>query len=107
MAKPSWALAFATAGRVDVNTGNIALRMKSCPDGRVSPRDALRERFECPSAVLGDVQSHALGEARWGAARGAQTGCHGSRHGPWGGIICHGKKSFAANMVSRVKSGRR
>ena len=61
----------ATAGRVDVNTGNIAFANEIMPGWSGQPLGgALRERFECPSAVLGDVQSHALGEARWGAARG-------------------------------------
>ena len=83
----------ATAGRVDVNTGNIAFANEIMPGWLGQPLgDALRERFECPSAVLGDVQSHALGEARWGAARGAQTAVvMAPGTGLGGGIICHGK----------------
>ena len=83
----------ATAGRVDVNTGNIAFANEIMPGWLGQPLgDALRERFECPSAVLGDVQSHALGEARWGAARGAQTAVVMTPGtGLGGGIICHGK----------------
>ena len=83
----------ATAGRVDVNTGNIAFANEIMPGWSGQPLgDALRERFECPSAVLGDVQSHALGEARWGAARGAQTAVvMAPGTGLGGGIICHGK----------------
>ena len=83
----------ATAGRVDVNTGNIAFANEIMPGWSGQPLgDALRERFECPSAVLGDVQSHALGEARWGAARGVQTAVvMAPGTGLGGGIICHGK----------------
>lgn len=83
----------ATAGRVDVNTGNIAFANEIMPGWSGQPLgDALRERFECLSAVLGDVQSHALGEARWGAARGAQTAVvMAPGTGLGGGIICHGK----------------
>lgn len=83
----------ATAGRVDVNTGNIAYANEIMPGWWGQPLgDALRERFDVPSAVLGDVQSHALGEARWGAARGAQTAVvMAPGTGLGGGIICHGK----------------
>ena len=83
----------ATAGRVDVNTGNIAFANEIMPGWSGQPLgDALRERFEYPSAVLGDVQSHALGEARWGAARGAQTAVvMAPGTGLGGGIVCHGK----------------
>ncbi len=83
----------ATAGRVDVNTGNIAYANEIMPgwSGQLLG-DALRETFDVPSAVLGDVQSHALGEARWGAARGAQTAIvMAPGTGLGGGIICHGK----------------
>lgn len=83
----------ATAGRVDVNTGNIAYANEIMPGWWGQPLgDALRERFDVLSAVLGDVQSHALGEARWGAARGAQTAVvMAPGTGLGGGIICHGK----------------
>lgn len=98
----------ATAGRVDVNTGNIAFANEIMPGWSGQPLgDALRERFECPSAVLGDVQSHALGEAvgvrrvvrrrllLWLQARALAA------------VLFAMAKSFAANMVSRVKSDRR
>ncbi len=83
----------ATAGRVDVNTGNIAYANEIMPGWSGRPLgDALRNRFDVPTAVLGDVQSHALGEARWGAARGAQTAVvMAPGTGLGGGIICHGK----------------
>lgn len=63
-----------TAGRVDVATGAIAYANDIMPGWTGQPVKArLQEAYGLPVAVLGDVQSHALGEARWGAARGAQT----------------------------------
>ena len=52
----------------------------------------LRDVFGLPVAVLGDVQAHALGEARWGAAHGAQT-CivMAPGTGLGGGIIVNGR----------------
>ena len=101
----------ATAGRVDVDTGNIAFANEIMPGWSGQPLgDALRERFECPSAVLGDVQSHALGEARWGAARGAQTAVvMAPGTGLGGGIVCHGKivrgkHGFAGEIGSTMKT---
>ncbi len=83
----------ATAGRVDANTGNIAYANEIMPGWSGQPLgDALRCSFSVSSAVLGDVQSHALGEARWGAARGAQTAIvMAPGTGLGGGIICHGR----------------
>lgn len=64
----------ATAGRVDARDGSIAYANDLMPGWTGRPVAArLRAEFDMPVAVLGDVQSHALGEARWGAARGAQT----------------------------------
>ncbi|MDO4443721.1 MAG: ROK family protein [Slackia sp.] len=63
-----------TAGRVDARDGSIAYANEIMPGWTGRPVAArLRDEFGMPVAVLGDVQSHALGEARWGAARGAQT----------------------------------
>lgn len=63
-----------TAGRVDAQTGSIAYANDIMPGWTGQPvRDRLVQEFSLPVAVLGDVQSHALGEARWGAARGVST----------------------------------
>lgn len=63
-----------TAGRVDARDGSIAYANEIMPGWTGRPVAArLRSEFDMPVAVLGDVQSHALGEARWGAARGART----------------------------------
>lgn len=63
-----------TAGRVDARDGSIAYANELMPGWTGRPVAArLREAHGVPVAVLGDVQSHALGEVRWGAARGAQT----------------------------------
>lgn len=82
-----------TAGRVDVRTGSIAHANELMPGWTgCAVRARLAEEFSLPVAVLGDVQAHALGEARWGAARGAQT-CivMAPGTGLGGGIICHGR----------------
>lgn len=88
-----------TAGRVDARTGNIAYANEIMPGWSGRPLgDALRERFDARSAVLGDVQSHALGEARWGAARGARTAIVAAPGtGLGGGIICHGRIVLGAH----------
>ena len=63
-----------TAGRVDVRDGSIAYANEIMPGWTGRPVAArLRDEFGMPVAVLGDVQAHALGETRWGAARGAGT----------------------------------
>lgn len=63
-----------TAGRVNVNTGGIAFANELMPGWTGQPvAERLRAVCGLPVAVLNDVKAHALGEARWGAARGAQT----------------------------------
>ena len=51
-----------------------------------------------PVAVLNDVKAHALGEARWGAARGAQT-CFviAAGTGLGGGIVANGRVLLGAH----------
>lgn len=61
----------AAAGVVDPATGGIAYANEIMPGwGGIELGPRLREAFEMPVAVLGDVQAHALGEARWGSGRG-------------------------------------
>ncbi|MEA5021120.1 MAG: ROK family protein [Gordonibacter sp.] len=63
-----------TAGCVDVHTGSIAFANDLMPGWTGQPvAKYLRTSFNKPVAVLNDVKAHALGEARWGAARGAQN----------------------------------
>lgn len=63
-----------TAGVVNPATGSIADANDIMPGWTGQPvRQCLEDEFGLPSAVLGDVQAHALGEARWGAARGASS----------------------------------
>lgn len=81
-----------TAGRVDAHDGSIAYANEIMPGWTGQPLGAaLEEAFGIPVAVLNDVQAHALGEARWGAGRGAQT-CvvMAAGTGLGGGIIAHG-----------------
>ena len=82
-----------TAGRVDAKTGSIAYANEIMPGWAGQPvAQRLRDVFGLPVAVLGDVQAHALGEARWGAAHGAQT-CivMAPGTGLGGGIIVNGR----------------
>lgn len=81
-----------TAGRVDAHDGSIAYANEIMPGWTGQPVGAaLKEALGVPAAVLNDVQAHALGEARWGAGRGAQT-CVvvAAGTGLGGGIIAHG-----------------
>ena len=58
-----------TAGRVDAVTGGIAYANEIMPGWTGQPiKERLQESCELPVSVLNDVQAHALGEARWGAA---------------------------------------
>ncbi|MEG1907035.1 MAG: ROK family protein [Gordonibacter sp.] len=62
------------AGCVDVRTGGIAFANELMPGWTGQPvAERLRTSFGLSVAVLNDVKAHALGEARWGAAQGAQT----------------------------------
>ena len=82
-----------TAGRVDAETGGIAYANEIMPGWTGQPvRDRLEESCEVPVSVLNDVQAHGLGEARCGAARGAQT-CMmiAAGTGIGGAVIAHGK----------------
>lgn len=82
-----------TAGRVDATDGSIAYANDIMPGWTGQPvKSRLQAEFGMPVSVLGDVQSHALGEARWGAAKGAQT-CivMAPGTGLGGGVVCHGR----------------
>lgn len=82
-----------TAGRVDAETGGIAYANEIMPGWTGQPlAQRLEESCELPVAVLNDVQAHALGEARWGAARGADTCLMvAAGTGVGGAIIAHGR----------------
>ncbi len=82
-----------TAGRVDCETGGIAYANEIMPGWTGQPvRERLVEVCGLPVSVLNDVQAHALGEARWGAARGARTCVMiAAGTGVGGAVIAHGK----------------
>ncbi len=86
-------LGVSTAGRVDATTGGIAFANEIMPGWTGQPvKERLVESCEVPVSVLNDVQAHALGEARWGAARGARTCVMiAAGTGVGGAIIAHGK----------------
>ena len=63
-----------TAGCPDPHDGSIASANDIMPGWTGMPVAArLRYAFGLPASVMGDVQAHALGEARWGAARGVSS----------------------------------
>ncbi len=62
------------AGIVDPETGSIAYANEIMPGWTGQPvRERLVAATGLPVAVMGDVHAHALGEARWGAARDAES----------------------------------
>ncbi len=62
------------AGCVDPFDGSIAFANELMPDWTGQPvAVAVSSALGIPSTVLGDVHAHALGEARWGAARRAES----------------------------------
>ncbi len=82
-----------SAGRIDAHDGSIAYANEIMPGWTGQPVGAaLEDACGIPAAVLNDVQAHALGEARWGAGRGART-CVvvAAGTGLGGGIIAHGR----------------
>lgn len=89
---PLRGIGVSSAGRIDAHDGSIAYANEIMPGWIGQPLGAtLEETCGIPVAVLNDVQAHALGEARWGAGRGAQT-CVvlAVGTGLGGGIIAHG-----------------
>lgn len=88
-----------TAGLVDVRTGGIAFANELMPGWTGQPvAKRLSASLGLPVAVLNDVKAHALGEARWGAARGAQT-CFviAAGTGLGGGIVANGRVLLGAH----------
>lgn len=91
--QPLAGIGVSTAGRVDADLGSIAYANEIMPGWTGQPvRAALQNECNLPAAVLNDVQAHALGEARWGAGRGAQT-CLvvAVGTGIGGGVIANGR----------------
>ncbi|MEG2006736.1 MAG: ROK family protein [Raoultibacter sp.] len=63
-----------TAGCVDPVTGSISYANELMPGWTGQPvKQRLSDEFSLPVAVMGDVHAHALGEARWGAARNRES----------------------------------
>ena len=81
-----------TAGRVDAKSGDITYANDLMPGWGGQPlASALHERSGLPAAVLNDVQAYAVGEARWGAGRGADTCIMiAAGTGVGGAVIAHG-----------------
>ena len=91
-----------TAGLVDVRTGGIAFANELMPGWTGQPvAKRLSASLGLPVAVLNDVKAHALGEARWGAARGAQT-CFviAAGTGLGGGIVANGRVLRTGSQAS-------
>lgn len=88
-----------TAGCVDTATGGIAYANELMPGWTGQPvRERLSASSGLPVAVLNDVKAHALGEARWGAARGADA-CLviAAGTGLGGGIVANGRVLLGAH----------
>ena len=81
------------AGVVNPATGSILYANEIMPGWTGQPVEThLKDAFGIPVAVLGDVQAHALGEARWGAARGASSClCVGVGTGLGGAFVIDGR----------------
>lgn len=99
-----------TAGRVDAMNGSIAFANEIMPGWTGQPiADVLHKASGLPVAVVNDVQAHALGEARWGAAKDAQT-CLviAAGTGVGGAVIAQGKllrgKHGFAGEVGHISS---
>lgn len=61
----------------------------------------VRKAFDMDANVLGDVQAHALGEARWGASKGAQVSlCVAPGTGVGGGIVINGHVLKGAHGIA-------
>lgn len=98
-AGPVTGIGVGTAGCVDAHTGSIAYANELMPGWTgQAVADRLAHAHGLPTAVLNDVKAHALGEARWGAARGAQT-CLvvAAGTGLGGGIVAHGRVLLGAH----------
>lgn len=90
---PADGVAISTAGMVDHRSGAILFANENIPDytGR-NLRQAVEARFGLPCAVENDVNCAALGEAAYGAARGADSVlCVTVGTGVGGAVILNGQ----------------
>ena len=63
-----------SAGVIDPRTGDVTFANDLMPGwGGTALGAAVQREFGLPCRVLNDVHAHALGEARWGAGRGAAS----------------------------------
>lgn len=81
-----------SAGVIDPRSGNVRYANDIMPGWTgQSLKDHLEEAAGLPVATMGDVHAHALGEARWGAARGASSClCVGVGTGVGGAYVLDG-----------------
>ncbi len=99
-----------SAGVVDHRTGIIAYANDIMPGwGGIELGPRLAAACGVPTAVMGDVHAHALGEARWGAGRGRESMlCLGIGTGIGGAFVVDGKvlRGFhgAAGHMGHVES---
>ena len=80
------------AGVIDPVNGNVAFANEIMPGWTGQPlKQRLVREFGVPVAAIGDVHAHAVGEARWGAARGAHSClCIGVGTGLGGAYVLEG-----------------
>ena len=62
------------AGCINPKDGSVLYANEIMPGWIGQPiAERLTEEFKVPATAMGDVHAHALGESRWGAARGRQS----------------------------------
>ena len=83
----------AAAGVIDPVTGAVRFANDIMPGWTGQPiKQRLEEELGVPAFAIGDVHAHALGEARWGAARGAESClCVGVGTGLGGAYVLNGQ----------------
>lgn len=97
------AVGVGTAGQVESTSGLILAASTRLPaDWAGTPLgERLRTRFDCPVTVLNDGQAMALGEARFGAARGVSHAlCVAIGTGIGGGLVIDGRVHLGAHGVA-------
>ncbi len=95
-------IAVDTTGGTDPHTGVVVMKSTLLPGwGGTDLRCDLEHEFSLPVVTLGDVQAHALGEARWGAARGDRCALVvGVGTGLGGALIVDGHVLLGAHGVA-------